>query len=154
MWDECNCAIVWTFFGIAFLWEWNENWPFPVPRPLLSLPNLLEHWAQHFSRHHLLGIEIAQLEPPLSLPYPQHCSKRWTAHWLLKLHILLVEWSHVEACSFKGLGVQTHPVPRSWWKCLMGSIKDSGLEGVTGLWVNALRSISSPNGLGVTFPGK
>ena len=20
MWDECNCAIVWTFFGIAFLW--------------------------------------------------------------------------------------------------------------------------------------
>ena len=26
----------------------------------------------------------------------------------------------------------------------MGSIKDSGLEGVTGLWVNALRSISSP----------
>ena len=30
MWDECNCAIVWTFFGIAFLWDWNENWPFPV----------------------------------------------------------------------------------------------------------------------------
>ena len=23
-----NCAIVWTFFGIAFLWDWNENWPF------------------------------------------------------------------------------------------------------------------------------
>ena len=21
MWDECNCAVVWTFFGIAFLWE-------------------------------------------------------------------------------------------------------------------------------------
>ena len=30
MWDECNCVIVWTFFGIAFLWDWNENWPFPV----------------------------------------------------------------------------------------------------------------------------
>ena len=30
MWDECNCAVVWTFFGIAFLWDWNENWPFPV----------------------------------------------------------------------------------------------------------------------------
>ena len=28
MWDECNCAVVWTFFGIAFLWDWNENWPF------------------------------------------------------------------------------------------------------------------------------
>ena len=24
--DECNCAIVWTFFSIAFLWDWNENW--------------------------------------------------------------------------------------------------------------------------------
>ena len=20
MWDECNCAVVWAFFGIAFLW--------------------------------------------------------------------------------------------------------------------------------------
>ena len=29
MWDEYNCAVVWTFFGIAFLWDWNENWPFP-----------------------------------------------------------------------------------------------------------------------------
>ena len=30
VWDECNCVVVWTFFGIAFLWNWNENWPFPV----------------------------------------------------------------------------------------------------------------------------
>ena len=30
MWDERNCAVVWAFFGIAFLWDWNENWPFPV----------------------------------------------------------------------------------------------------------------------------
>ena len=29
-WNECNCAVVWTFFGIAFLWDWNANWPFPV----------------------------------------------------------------------------------------------------------------------------
>ena len=21
VWDECNCAVVWTFFGIAFLWN-------------------------------------------------------------------------------------------------------------------------------------
>ena len=25
MWNECNCAVVWTFFGIAFLWDWNET---------------------------------------------------------------------------------------------------------------------------------
>ena len=23
-WDECNCEVVRTFFGIAFLWDWNE----------------------------------------------------------------------------------------------------------------------------------
>ena len=27
VWDVCNCVVVWTFFGIAFLWDWNENWP-------------------------------------------------------------------------------------------------------------------------------
>ena len=30
VWDQCNCAVVWIFFGIVFLWDWNENWPFPV----------------------------------------------------------------------------------------------------------------------------
>ena len=47
-WDECNCAVVWAFFGIVFLWDWNENWPFPVLWPLLSFPNLLAYWVQHF----------------------------------------------------------------------------------------------------------
>ena len=40
MWDECNCAVVWAFFGIAFLWDWNENWPFPVREHLLWLQAL------------------------------------------------------------------------------------------------------------------
>ena len=48
MWDECNCVVVWAFFGIAFLWDWNENWPFPVLWPLLNFPNLLAYWVQHF----------------------------------------------------------------------------------------------------------
>ena len=48
MWDECNCAVVWAFFCIAFLWDWNENWPFPVLWPLLSFPNLLAYWVHHF----------------------------------------------------------------------------------------------------------
>ena len=48
MWDKCNCVVVWTFFGIAFLWDWNENWPFPVLWPLLSFPKLLTYWLQHF----------------------------------------------------------------------------------------------------------
>ena len=50
VWDECNCVVFWAFFGIAFLWDWNENWPFPVLWPLLRFPNLLAYWGQHFNR--------------------------------------------------------------------------------------------------------
>ena len=39
MWDECNCVVVWAFFGVAFLRDWSENWLFPVPWALLSFPN-------------------------------------------------------------------------------------------------------------------
>ena len=45
MWDECNCAVVWEFFGIAFLWDWNDNWPFPILWPLL---NVQAYFVQHF----------------------------------------------------------------------------------------------------------
>ena len=59
MWDECNCAVVWAFFGIAFLWDWNENWPFPVLWPLPSFPNLLAYWVQHF--HSIIFQDFKQL---------------------------------------------------------------------------------------------
>ena len=36
MWNEYNCMIVWTFFGITFLGNQNVNWLFPVLWPLLS----------------------------------------------------------------------------------------------------------------------
>ena len=39
VWDECNCAVVWVFFGIAFLWDCTKqqrkggiNWEFGVNR--------------------------------------------------------------------------------------------------------------------------
>ena len=44
-WDEYNCVVIWAFFGIALLWDWNENWPFPVLWPILSAA---------VSQHHLL----------------------------------------------------------------------------------------------------
>jgi len=25
LWDECSCAVAWTFFGIAFLWDWMNT---------------------------------------------------------------------------------------------------------------------------------
>ena len=47
VWNECNCAIVWSFFGISFLWNWNKNWAFPFLWPLLSFPDLLAALSQH-----------------------------------------------------------------------------------------------------------
>ena len=31
MWDECNYALVWIFFGFAFLSYWNEKLSFSSP---------------------------------------------------------------------------------------------------------------------------
>ena len=48
MWNESNCMVICTFFGTA-LWDWNENWPFPVLWLPLSFPNLLAYWVLHFN---------------------------------------------------------------------------------------------------------
>ena len=40
----CSLSILWHCHS----WDWNENWPFPVLWPLLSFPNLLTYWVQHF----------------------------------------------------------------------------------------------------------
>ena len=47
VWNKYNCTVFWTSFDIYFLWDWNENWPFPVLWPLLSFPNLLAYWVDH-----------------------------------------------------------------------------------------------------------
>ena len=39
VWVECSCVVV---------WDWNENKYFPVLWPLLTFPNLLAYWVQHF----------------------------------------------------------------------------------------------------------
>ena len=66
VWDECNCVGVWTFFGIAFLWDWNENWPFPVLWPLLSFLNVLTYWVQHF--HSIIFQDLKESTGIPSLP--------------------------------------------------------------------------------------
>ena len=48
VWDECNRAVVLNIFCIAFLRDWNENWPFPVLWSLLRFPDLLAYRMQHF----------------------------------------------------------------------------------------------------------
>ena len=63
--DECNCAVVWAFFGIVFLWDWNENWPFPVLWPLLSFPNLQTYRVQH-----LTASSLRSWNSPTGIPSP------------------------------------------------------------------------------------
>ena len=69
MWHECNCVVVWALFGIAFLWDWNENWPFPVLWSLLSFSNLLAYWVQHFHSiiFWVLNSSMGILSPLLAL---------------------------------------------------------------------------------------
>ena len=45
---ECNYEVVWLFVGFVLIWDWNENRHFPILWPLLTFPNLLAYWVQHF----------------------------------------------------------------------------------------------------------
>ena len=47
MWDECNCVVVWTFLGIAFLWDWNETDLFQSCGHCW-VSQMCWHWVQHF----------------------------------------------------------------------------------------------------------
>ena len=69
MGNEYNCMMVCTFFGIAVLWDWNENGPFPVLWSLLSFPNLLAYWVHHFNSiiFKIWNSSADILAPPLSL---------------------------------------------------------------------------------------
>ena len=46
--DWSDLAAAATLFDIALFWDWNENQSFPVMWTLLSFPNLLAYWVQHF----------------------------------------------------------------------------------------------------------
>ena len=79
MWNESNCSVVWTFFGFAVIWNYNENCPFPVLWLLLNFPNLLTYWVQHFhSRtwNNSTGIP----SPPLGLFVVMLPKAQWTSH--------------------------------------------------------------------------
>ena len=66
VWDECNCAVVWAFFGITFLWEWNENWPFPGQVSCIA-GRFFTSWAARGAQESCSGQPILS---PGNLPYP------------------------------------------------------------------------------------
>ena len=57
VWDECNCVVVWAFFGIAFLWAWNELVTVAYSDALSSgiLPDQVIKWWWQRATLYLLG---------------------------------------------------------------------------------------------------
>ena len=72
LWDECNCAVVWAFSGIAFLWDWNENWPFPVQWPLLSFQICWHIESSSFAQHLLYSVKNSFIYVFSPLLSPNH----------------------------------------------------------------------------------
>ena len=66
MGDECNWLVYWTFFGIALLGNWDEDWPFPLLWSLLGLP---DSWHLHEPHHEHPAL---QLGPPSALGLQEH----------------------------------------------------------------------------------
>ena len=92
VWDECNCVVVWTsslafpFFGTGIktdllLW------------PLLSFPNLLAYWLQHFNSIILQDLKWISWNSIISTNFVQWCFLRPT--WLCTpTYLVLGEWLH------------------------------------------------------------
>ena len=110
MWNEHNCVVVWAFFGIAFLWYWNENWPFPVLWPLLSFPNLLTYCILTASSFRIWNSSAGILSPPpalfiVMLPKAQLTShsrmsgSRWVTTIFIILCFIIILFSVREAVS-------------------------------------------------------
>ena len=58
MQEEWNCTVVWTFFGIVFLWDWNEDC-FSGPVATAEFSRFVGILSAALSQHHLLAFEIA-----------------------------------------------------------------------------------------------
>ena len=97
MWDDCNCVIVWPFFCIAFLWDWNINWPLPVLWLLLSFQICwhIECSTSTASSFRIWNSSIGISSPPLDFfvvmllqahltSHSRMCGSRWviTPLWL------------------------------------------------------------------------
>ena len=70
VWDKCNCAVVWTFFGIALSLGLEWKLTFSSPVATAEFPKFAGILSAALSQHHLSGFGIAQLgilSPPLAL---------------------------------------------------------------------------------------
>ena len=138
VWDECNCAVVWAFFGIAFLWDRNENWPFPVLWRKVYLSqisfskdlkekNLWKHLAQHPAHNGLLSLSVYGSHVPSHRRcvhgFPTVCGQGWTG-CLDSLFLARFRASLCTSCSqwhLSGRSPETawHPLTQSSASCMV-----------------------------------
>ena len=113
MTNQCYCIVLWIFFGIAFLGEWNENWPFPVCdhcwifqiRWNIQCSNLTASsfriWNSSIGIPLLpLALFIVMLPKVLLTSYSKMFASRWvtTPLWLSRSFKLFVHRSSVYSC--------------------------------------------------------
>ena len=62
----CHSLNIGISFDIAFIWDWNENWPFPVLWKILSCGKFLKRWEYqtilHASWELYMQVKKQQLE--------------------------------------------------------------------------------------------
>ena len=97
MWNECNCVVVWTFFGIALLWDWNENWLFQSCGHCW----VFQICWQHF--HSIIFQDLKQLS--------------WNSH---HLHYLCSQWCFLSPISHSRMSGSRWVITSSW---LSGSLR-------------------------------
>ena len=74
VWNECNCVVAWTFFGIAFLWDRNENWPFPE-EPDIKLPTSVGSLKKQKSSRKTSTFALLTMPKPLTVWITTNCGK-------------------------------------------------------------------------------
>ena len=99
--EECSCAVVWAFFGIAFVWDCNENWPFPVLWPLLSFPNLLAYYIKNDCSWLNFPLDQIQIWIACNLRLPTILSLAPSITWLMEIpESIFKEWMHEKVLSY------------------------------------------------------
>ena len=62
VWDECNCVVLWIFFGIAFFLRLELKLAFSSPVATAEFSEFAGILSAALSQHHPSEFEIAQLE--------------------------------------------------------------------------------------------
>jgi len=111
---ECEMneiVVVLTFFGIALLWDWNENWPSPVLWPLLSFQICWHIECSTFtaSSFRIWSSSTGIPSPPLALftvmlpkahltSHSRMSGCRWEPSWLSRSRWSFLYSSSVYSC--------------------------------------------------------